>query len=168
MNTKGSRPSEWTFELKPRARTDGLVVKELAHELLIYDLTRHKAHCLNETSALVWRECDGESSVVELTRKLERNLATPLDDDVVLLALNQLRRFHLLEPERSLPAAMGVSRRDLVRKYLPAALVLPLILSIPSPASAQAASIPCATLGEVCDQVPCCPGLTCDGTCFPD
>ena len=33
----------------PRARTSGLVVKTLAEEVLVYDLTRHKAHSLNRS-----------------------------------------------------------------------------------------------------------------------
>ena len=41
--------------MKPRARTEGLVVTELPDELLVYDLERHRAHCLNPTAALVFK-----------------------------------------------------------------------------------------------------------------
>lgn len=153
---------EKTKQVVPLARKDRLVVQELPDELLIYDLDRHKAHCLNKASALVWKHCDGKSSVKQLTTVLEKNLATPVDDDVVWLAINQLRRFHLLEAESKAFGMMKVSRRALVTKYLPAALALPLILSIPSPTAAQAAS-GCSGVGGPCGagNPPCCPQLFC-------
>ncbi len=39
----------------PHGRKDGLVVKELGNETLVYDLERDEAHCLNQTAALVWK-----------------------------------------------------------------------------------------------------------------
>ena len=41
--------------LLPRAHTDGLVIKELPNETLVYDLKTDEAHCLNQTAALVWK-----------------------------------------------------------------------------------------------------------------
>lgn len=160
-------------QVLPLARREQLVIQELPDEVLVYDLERHKAHCLNETSALVWKHCDGQTTLPEMTRLLEKRLATPIDDDVVLLALNQLRRFHLLEEGSTAIATMKVSRRDLVRKYLPAALVLPVILSIAAPAAVHAAS-GCGTNGAPCTGGPgqgtCCAGFACNpgtNTCQP-
>ena len=48
--------------MNPRARRDGLVIRELNGELLVYDLERHRAHCLNPTAALVFKQCDGRTS----------------------------------------------------------------------------------------------------------
>lgn len=51
----------------PRSREAGLVVQELHEEALVYDLERHKAHCLNQIAARVqnqptildgWRACE--------------------------------------------------------------------------------------------------------------
>lgn len=156
-------------QLLPLARTEALVVKELQDEVLVYDLDRHKAHCLNQASAIVWKHCDGKTTVAEMARLLERELGTLVDDDVVWLALNQLRRFHLLEESKTV--RMKVSRRDLVRKYLPAALILPVILSVPAPTAAQAGSVICGRAGDSCSlpgDPPCCDGFTCDGQCFPN
>ena len=150
--------------LLPLARTDALIIKELQDEVLVYDLKRHKAHCLNQASAIVWKHCDGRVTIAEMTRLLEKELAAPVDADVVWLALTQLRRFHLLEEAREKTGMMKVTRRDLVRKYLPAALTLPLILSIPAPTAAQAAS-GCAGVGQSCAVLPCCVRLFCAG--FP-
>lgn len=153
-------------QVLPLARTDQLVIQELPDEVLVYDLERHKAHCLNKASAAVWKRCDGRTTVAEMTRRLESELAAPVDDDVVWLALGQLRKFHLLEEgERRQTPTPQVSRRDLVRKYLPAALALPVIISIAAPTAAQASS-KCAGEGEDCTVLPCCPGLSCDGVCF--
>jgi hypothetical protein len=163
----------------PLARTEQLIVQELPGELLVYDLDRHKAHCLNQASAFVWKHCDGKITVAEVSRLFEKELATSVDDDVVWLALSQLRRFHLLKEESPAILGMKVTRRDLVRKYLPAALALPLILSIPAPTAAQAGSDPCAAVtgrpnGCTCTtftqcQSNCCTGFGGGGfTCQPN
>jgi len=155
-------------QILPPARSGQLVVRELPEETLVYDLERHQAHCLNNTSAFVWKHCDGQMTVAEMTRLLSREFGAPVDDDVVWLALKQLRRFHLLEEGSGAIGMMKVTRRDLVRKYLPAALVLPVILSIPAPTAAQTSS-KCGKAGDPCDDNnPCCPGFNCDGICFPD
>jgi hypothetical protein len=155
-------------QVLPLARTDQLIVRELPDELLVYDLDRHKAHCLNKASAIVWKHCDGKTTVAEVARLLERELAALVDDDVIWLALTQLRRFHLLEEESRTILGRKVSRRDLVRKYLPAALALPVILSIPAPTAAQTTSKPCSAQNQPCGGTnpPCCttpPGLVCFG-----
>ena len=153
-------------QVLPLARTDQLVVQELPDEVLVYDLERHKAHCLNKTSAMVWQRCDGRTTVAEMTRRLTRELAAPVDDDVVWLALGQLRKFHLLEEGSGSVGLFKVSRRDLVRKYLPAALAVPLILSVPAPTPAQSLSR-CLGPCEKCSRSEeCCSG-SCDGICFP-
>jgi Coenzyme PQQ synthesis protein D (PqqD) len=153
-------------QVLPLARTDQLVVQELPDEVLVYDLERHKAHCLNKTSAMVWQRCDGRTTVAEMTRWLGRELDSPVDDDVVWLALGQLRKFHLLEEGSGSVGLFKVSRRDLVRKYLPAALAVPLILSVPAPTPAQTLSR-CLGSCEKCSRSEeCCSG-SCDGICFP-
>ena len=45
----------------PHARTDNLVIRELDDETLVYDMERDEAHCLNQTAALVWKQCDGKN-----------------------------------------------------------------------------------------------------------
>jgi hypothetical protein len=67
----------------PRARTSGLVVKTLAEEVLVYDLTRHKAHSLNRSAAAVWRRLDGRTSIGDLARHLREDLGGPADESIV-------------------------------------------------------------------------------------
>ena len=56
-------------EFLPLARRDGIITKEVEGELLVYDVTRDKAHCLNETAAAVWHLCDGRRSVSEISEQ---------------------------------------------------------------------------------------------------
>ena len=50
----------------PEARREDIVVQELPDETLVYDLKRHKALCLNRAAGLVWKHCDGRTSVAEM------------------------------------------------------------------------------------------------------
>lgn len=153
--------------LMPERRKDELVVRELPDEVLVYDLERHKAHCLNQTSALVWKHCDGTQTVPDVARLLERELRTPVDEAVVWLALDQLGKFHLLQERIERPAGMArISRRELVRTYLPAALTLPLIVSLATSAAAGHGSCghdsdPCVSDSDCCSNN--CEGGFCAG-----
>ncbi len=104
-------------QLRPSARTEGIVVQALPDEVLVYDLERHKAHCLNRTAALIWKQCDGQTSVTKMIRILEQELKTPVPEGVVWLALRQLGRAHLLveRVDRSAGQAM-MSRRAVIRR----------------------------------------------------
>src|SRR5919202_6081381 len=82
--------------LMPHARTDQLVVSEVDDEVLVYDRTRDRAHCLNRTTALVWRHCDGRTTIEALAARLQGELGAPVEAEVVWLALRQLDRAHLL------------------------------------------------------------------------
>jgi hypothetical protein len=158
--------------LLPRARVDGLVIRQLADESLIYDRKRDEAHCLNQTAALVWKHCDGKTSAEQIAALLHEQLGETVDVDLVWLAIKQLRSFHLIENDEGLKDVLPfVTRRKLLLKYAPAALALPLIISIVAPTAAQGTS-PCKPgLGDPCNiNTLCCPGFSCDlsvGQCVP-
>lgn len=137
--------------LLPRSRMDGLVIRELDDETLVYDTERDEAHCLNQTAALVWEQCDGKTTVSQAAQSLQSKLAVPVGADIIWLAVKQLQRFRLVEDSQKSPS---VSRRALVLKYAPAALALPVIMSITAPTPAQVAS--CAASGGDCTSLPCC------------
>lgn len=147
----------------PHARTDNLVVSKLKDETLVYDMDRDEAHCLNLTAALVWEKCDGRTTATQAAQSIQRKLGASVDSDVVWLAVKQLQRYRLIDRQTALPA---VSRRDLVLKYAPLALALPVIISITAPTAVQAAT--CGGQGAPCggQNPPCCPGCGCDGICF--
>ena len=156
-------------KVRPNARMDGLVVRELPEEVLIYDLDTHKALCLNRTAALVWKCCDGRNSVEGILRALRAELREPFTEEVVWLALERLGRDRLLKERVRRPAAhAGVSRRDVLKKIgLAAAVTLPVVTAIVAPTTAQAASckptgVACAAPAECCSGL--CPGAP-NGTC---
>ncbi len=122
-------------DVLPRARQDGLVIRELADETLVYDLERHKAHCLNQTAALIWRHCDGRTSMAEMAAILEKEVHAPVDVDVMRYALDRLGKTHLLEERvTGLADSRRFSRRAVIRKVgLAAAVALPLITTIVAP-----------------------------------
>ena len=154
-------------DTKPRARRDGLVIQELPDEVLIYDRDRDKAHCLNETAALVWKYCDGKTTVPKMAQRLERALNTAdVDEKVVWYALDQLSKDHLLEDNMLPPAVfVGMSRREMVRALGVAAVVaVPLVTSIVAPTPAQAAT--CLPTSAACtSSAQCCSGLCSANVC---
>jgi hypothetical protein len=149
--------------LFPRKRKQRLVIDELPDEVLVYDLDRHRAHCLNRTAALVWQQCDGKSTPAEIANRIERKLQAPCQEELVWLALRQLDRLQLLEQTIKLPPQLlGMSRRQMIRNLgLAAAVAVPLVTSIVAPTAAQAAT--CLPAGATCSgSIACCSMLGCD------
>jgi hypothetical protein len=151
----------------PRARKENLIVKEVDGEVLVYDLTTDKAHCLNNTSALVWSHCDGRNSVSDISQLLAAETKTEANDAIVWLALDEFQKFNLLEGAPISPAYLsGMSRRQWVRNVGLAALALPVIMSIAAPTPAQSAS-QCACVTPNCKPVgcPCTLNVECTNKC---
>jgi Coenzyme PQQ synthesis protein D (PqqD) len=146
----------------PRARKDAVVEYRLDDELLVYDLKRHKAFCLNETAALIWKHCDGETGLARLTEILGEEQGAPVDENVLWLGLSQLSRSKLLEQPLTPPAEIGrISRRDAIKKIgISAAMTLPLVLSITAPVAAQTAT--CFANGAMCTVDAQCCSMNCD------
>lgn len=150
---------------KPLARRQGLVIQRLPDEVLVYDLDRDKAHCLNQTAALVWEHCNGRATTTDIARSVGRKLDAPVDEKVVWFALDQLRRNHLLDQPTVFPASMaGINRRQMVRALGIAAVVaVPVVTSIIAPSPAQAVS--CFAMGTPCTTgAQCCSGVCNGGT----
>lgn len=166
------------FAQSPQARKSNLIIKDLPDETLVYDLTNDEAHCLNSTAALVWRHCDGQNSVSEIAQLLAAT-GTKADEMLVWLALDQLKRFNLLDEAPQAPVHLaGLSRRQWVRNVGLAAIALPAIISIAAPtAQAQAScvnpggrapGVACGSPNQCCSNVCCtpatvpvCPNNTC-------
>lgn len=126
------------------ARKEELIVKELPDEVLVYDLKRDKAHCLNRTAAFVWNHCDGRTSADEIARLMEKEWRTPVSEDAVWFTLNKLSKAELLEERIVLPESKaGMSRRSAVRRLGFGALVaVPMVMSIVAPTAMAGASVP--------------------------
>lgn len=117
----------------PRARKEGLVIEDVADEVLIYDQTSDKVHCLTREAAMVWRVCDGSTSPTELASALG------LSQETVSAALDHLQEADLLEA----PPSIGITRREAtvrMAKVGGAAAAAPMIYSILAPTPALASS----------------------------
>src|SRR2546423_10979264 len=102
--------------LLPEARRYHLVVQDVGDEVIVFDQERHLAHSLNRTLALVWRHCDGQTSVPTLAALVAREIGLPADEEVVWAALERLERAQLLvAPVARLTPTSVVTRRDFVR-----------------------------------------------------
>jgi hypothetical protein len=129
------------MDFRPSARRLQLIVQELPDELLVYDSDRYQAHCLNQLAALVWKQCDGQTTPAQMARRVTTVLNTPVTEDAVWYALHQLAEFHLLEDaEAVLTAAASTTRRELMVRLGGLGLALPLVTSIIAPTAAQAQS----------------------------
>jgi hypothetical protein len=159
----------------PKARAEGLIAESVGDELLVYDLERDRAHALNESAALVFRHCDGERSVAKLVDRLREKTGRPVDEAVVLRALQRLEDSHLLvEHPTEAPAGPGWSRREALRRIgvagAAAGLGLPVVKSIVAPTSVHAQFASCFNTGSYCGEFingvcdpqnqfpPCCTG----------
>ena len=144
----------------PVALKEGLLVETLPDEVLVYDLERKKAHCLNQTAALIWQHCDGRTSVSEIARALSNHLNASIDEEVVWYGLKHLDKSRLLEEEMWPGNLRHVSRRNLVRK-IGVAISIPLVMSVLAP---KASAVLSCTLAN-------CPegfGCTAPCKCNPD
>lgn len=128
-------------ENKPISRKENIVVQEMDGEVLIYDLKKNRAFCLNKTSALVWQACDGKRTIADINNWLGKQLNSQTDEDVVWLALDQLSKENLIEDQIKLENHTGLPRREAIKRIGAASLIaLPLIHSLAAPTAAQTAS----------------------------
>ncbi len=148
----------------PHARKEQLIIRQLEDEVLVYDEERGKALCLNQTAALVWKHCDGRTTIPQIAQAIENELNTPVADDAVWFALTRLDKMYLLKEKVELPAAFtGMSRREFSRRVgLCAALAIPTIMALSTAASAAT----CLASGSACtSSSQCCNGLCSGGRC---
>ena len=154
-----------TNQFIPHARSQGLVITDLDDEILVYDKERDKAHCLNQTAALVWKYSNGKRTVAEIAAAMQNKLHSPVDEQIVWFALKQLGQDRLLQNAVPVPSEFaGITRREFVKKMglAAAAVTVPIVISLTAPTPALAGSIACTPNGQPCTSSPqCCPGLVC-------
>jgi hypothetical protein len=153
----------------PSLRTENLVIQELPNELLIYDLEKDKAFCLNETARLIMDECHNGTSIDEAIINLNRKLKKQLSEEMIWMVVEQFKKFDLLKDDYRLPVqTTRVTRRRILQSAAALGLALPVITSLVAPTAVNAQSNSCAMTSEMCVFQPpfdnCCPG----GTCISD
>lgn len=172
ITCRNSTPHRFPWEIQrmknpaqqpmPTARKEGLLVRELDDEVLVYDLHSHKAHCLNTTAARVWRRCDGRTRISEITQAIQGASGGSLDDEVVWFAIEQLERANLIDAATVRKSTSPrLSRRELIKKAgIAAAIALPLVTTIMAPRAVEAAT--CLPPNAACTSNSQC----CNGTCI--
>lgn len=119
----------------PQAKHENIVVQHLKDETLIYDLTTNQAFCLNQTSAKVFNACNGKTTFAELKDKYK------FTDDLIYLALDELKDKNLLAENYRSNHFAGMTRRETIKKVgLATMIALPLVASMTAPKAAAAAS----------------------------
>ena len=159
-NTKTAREN-------PKARSKNVLIEEVADELLVFDVSNNRAHCLNESAAAIWRHCDGSRSVSSIANHLFPKLAPTDSEPLVAVGIERLRRRRLLEGSASEPA-VDLSKRQLLKKVAimaaAAGVAAPLVSTVLAPTSAYAFS--CLPSGMMCTaSAQCCSGLCRDLMC---
>jgi hypothetical protein len=125
----------------PKAREDGLRVRDVGGQFAVFDEQAERLHILNETVAIVWRHCDGSRSTGELARILASETSSAVDEETILTALDRLAAAGLLE---SVPDAAGptMSRRRLLHGAagLAVGAAVPTVISLALPGRSARAS----------------------------
>jgi len=133
--SNGKLQSEVMKESTPLARKNGLLLETVGEETVVFDRTSQKAYRLNRPSTIVWRHCDGKTSVAGLAGTLERELQlTEPAEPLVEIALQKLESMGLLE------GPSGVTCREMSRKIAAAAALIPIVAAITVPTPAKASS----------------------------
>lgn len=141
----------------PTARKEDLVIQELSDEVLVYDLKTNKAHCLNQTAALVWKSCDGKNSIENIVSNFEKQTGDKVSEDFIWLAIDQLNEKNLLADDIA-PKFAGQNRRQVLKKIgLASVIALPIVASLTAPTAALA--VACSGVVTTCigcnDLTPC-------------
>lgn len=142
------------------------MIRELSEEVLVYDLSRNRAYCLNRIAARVWRSCDGQLTVQEIADVLRGEIDPAADETAVWDALYKLQRARLLENRVSPPLA-AVSRREVLKRIGIAAAITSIIAPTAANAQTIAGTISKATCRARrvkttgCGNTPCTTGGNC-------
>ncbi len=146
-------------QIYPKARNNEIVVQSSGDETLIYDLKTNRATCLNQISALIWKQCDGKTSIDEISNKVSITLKNLVSKDVVKLALFDLHKEDLLKSYDLTEDLLKISRREIIKKVGFSSMVaLPIVATIIAPTATHAQST-CPSPTGIGD------GLACSNTC---
>lgn len=136
----------------PKARIQDLVMTSISDELMVYDTLVHRYHHLEVASALVWRFCDGRTSLGQIATLVSRETGRAWSVGEVEFVVDKLAALGLMVDWIPQP-----SLRRWERRKVAAAIVGAGIASISAPMAAAAQS---GGVGGRCTGT----GLVCDGT----
>ncbi len=139
---------------KPTARLSHLVIQQVSDELLVYDMAKHQAFCLNPTAAHVWQKCDGAATVADIADGLSRNETAR---DLVWLAIEQFADAGLLEGARPRCSDRRSRRHAIKALALTAMMTVPIVSTIATPKDNRGSMSVCVCTGSGDCARPGCP-----------
>lgn len=153
-------PTEFRF-------VDEILITTMENEVLIYDLAKHRAHCVTKLAYDVLCNCNGHRNAQTIAARLKT------DRVLVERALADLAEAGLLIPPPKRARRVRTDRRRVLKQLALTAglgVVAPVVLSIAAPSVAEAASAPVACIPPgLCKKESagtCCgPGGQTAGTC---
>jgi hypothetical protein len=98
----------------------------------IVDNRVKSVHSLNPSATLVWEACANGATAAQIGKAIEAKSGSPVDAEVVQLALAQLQRANLIESEAPISAeAIDLGRRSLLKRAGAAgAIAIPVVLTL--------------------------------------
>jgi hypothetical protein len=141
---------------QPRKLRKDLSIQQVGEETLIYNERIHQAFCLNQISSAVWAHCDGTQSVEQIAAALCSELAQPVTEETVLLALAQMEENGLLESATESHSEVSHAAYSPIfsRRSLMATLGAGAVMMLPAPAIATVMA-PKPFAGSGCVDGPC-------------
>jgi hypothetical protein len=130
----------------------GLLAHELDAQVMVYDSTDDRIHLLDPTTGCVLDLLQkGDCSVESISVEVARRAGVQPNQDLVLLAIEELDQAGLLEREGTEQGSLtGVNRRELVRKLAAAGLAGVMIPAIATLAASRAYAAGSLTGGLAC------------------
>lgn len=147
---------------RPLARKKDLLTAKLEGEIVVLDTKTNRAVGLNSSMALIWRHCDGETTVAQIVDVLRQKLHPSADETSVWHALKKLQKAKLLEEGVPIPERVNSPSRRELFKVLGVGVGAITVMLIPTPAGA----VSCVAKGASCLVLPCCSGEMCPPPTF--
>jgi Coenzyme PQQ synthesis protein D (PqqD) len=124
-------------------RIEGVQIERTADEILVLKEGSLEAHAINQSAAVVYDLCDGNTSKSEMAAAIHRHTGLPADEEIVDLALSELVETGLVMLDDPESLSTG-TRRALIRRLALSstlALILPVVETVVVPPESEAQSI---------------------------
>ena len=121
-------------------RIEGVQIERTADEILVLKEGSLEAHAINQSAAVVYDLCDGNTSKSEMAAAIHRHTGLPADEEIVDLALSELVETGLVMLDDPESVSTG-TRRALIRRLALSstlALMLPVVETVVVPPESEA------------------------------
>jgi hypothetical protein len=141
--------------MKYPKRVTHVMIELVGDGLSVFDSQRNKYQVLNPTVALVWQQCNGQTSTDNLTRSLQQkfNLPQAEADKLMWLALEELEKTNLLIKGTVTEAPTRYNRRQIIKGFAAVGLSVALLPLIVEPQVVQAQTAPPVAVGGVAEYI---------------